>query len=78
MDLKNLISYEVFSKWFQHGIMIIVNHFFSVWVTEDSSLTLFVPGYFIPTVDQGCAVLRTPYKILTRATAVLKLLQHLY
>ena len=41
-------------------------------------LTLFLPSYFIPTFDQGCADLRTPDKILTRATAVLKLLQHLY
>ena len=41
-------------------------------------LVLFVPGYFIPTFDWGCADLRTPDKILTRATAVLKLLQHLY
>ena len=41
-------------------------------------LALFVPGYFIPTFDWGCADLLTPHKILTRATVVLKLLQHLY
>ena len=38
--------------------------------------SLFVLGYFIPTFDRGCADVRTPDKILTRATAVLKLLQH--
>ena len=37
-----------------------------------------MPGYFIPTFDRGCTDLRTPDKILTRGTAVLKLLQHLY
>ena len=42
------------------------------------NLTLFVPGYFKPIFDGGCADLRTPDKILTRATAVLQLLQHLY
>ena len=33
-------------------------------------------GYFIPTFDPRCEDLRTSDKILTRATAVLKLLQH--
>ena len=45
---------------------------------KKNPLTLFAPGYFIPTFDRGCADLRTPDKILTRATAVLKLLQYLY
>ena len=41
-------------------------------------LTLFVPGYFIPIFDWVYADLRTPDKMLNRATAVMKLLQHLY
>ena len=49
-----------------------------LWVVYRSYfLTLFVPGYFIPTFGRGWADLRTPDKILTRATPVLKLLQHL-
>ena len=31
---------------------------------EYGLLTLFVPGYFIPTFDRGCGDLRTPDKIL--------------
>ena len=41
-------------------------------------LTLFVLGYFKHTFDRGCVDLRTPNKISTRVTAVLKLLQHFY
>ena len=37
-------------------------------------LTLFAPDYFMPIFDGGYADLRTPDKILKRATAVLKLL----
>ena len=69
-----------------HGETNFSNPFFVTQVTlqkeknllKEQALTLFVPGYSIPTFDQGCADLRAPDKILTRATAVLKLLQHRY
>ena len=82
-DVKPLLSPLFATNWFrydQRNCTWRVNLLFVIDLSDKQRglINPICTGLFHTHFDRGCADLRTPDKILTRATAVLKLLQHLY